>query len=111
MRRRPRLSTGGMGQRRTMGKRTDTSGEYNPGPLAQGRGNAFTAAWTRVVAAGRDGLRDTITGLVAAVVLIANIDLVRRPHVFGQLERRGKIRRCDAILDSICMTPMPRFEI
>ena len=97
-----------------MGKRTDTSGAYDPGPLTQGRGNAFTAAWTRVVAAGRDALRDTIAGLVAAVVLIANIVSFARPHVSGQLERRGKIRRCDAILDPICiqhLTPMPRFEI
>jgi MFS superfamily sulfate permease-like transporter len=56
-----------------MDKRTDTSGAYDPRPLTAGRSNALTAAWTRVVAAGRDGLRDTIAGLVAAVVLIANI--------------------------------------
>ena len=77
-------------ERLTMGKRTDTSGAYDPGPLTQGRGNAFTAAWTRVVAAGRDALRDTIAGLVAAVVLIANIVSFARPHVSGQLERREK---------------------
>jgi hypothetical protein len=56
-----------------MEKRTDTSGAFDPEPLTRGQGNALTAAWTRVVAAGRDGLRDTIAGLVAAVVLIANI--------------------------------------
>jgi sulfate permease, SulP family len=56
-----------------MDKRTDTSGAYDPGPLTRRHGNALTAASTRVVAAGRDGLRDTIAGLVAAVVLIANI--------------------------------------
>jgi sulfate permease, SulP family len=55
-----------------MNKR-NTSGAHDSRPLTRGRGDAFTGAWTRVAAAGGHCLRDTIAGLVAAVVLIANI--------------------------------------
>ena len=68
-----------------MDHRTDTSGAYEPGSLTRRRDNALTAAWKRVVAAGRVGLRDTIAGLVAAVVLIANI------VSFGALMFPGKL--------------------
>jgi SulP family sulfate permease len=54
-----------------MDKQTDTSGANDIGPIT--RDNSFAAARNRVVAAGRDGVRDTVAGLVAAVVLIANI--------------------------------------
>ena len=54
-----------------MDKRTDTSGANDPGSLI--RGKAIIGPRDRVVAVGRDALRDTIAGLVAAVVLIANI--------------------------------------
>jgi sulfate permease, SulP family len=37
------------------------------------RTESAEGAWSRWVAVGRDGLRDTIAGIVAAVVLIANI--------------------------------------
>jgi SulP family sulfate permease len=37
------------------------------------RSAALGAAWRRAAAASRDGLRDTVAGLVGAVVLIANI--------------------------------------
>ena len=33
----------------------------------------LVGAWPKLIAAGRDGLKDTIAGLVASVVLIANI--------------------------------------
>lgn len=56
-----------------MDKRTDASAAHDQGSLTQGRGNALAVTWSRVAAAGRDGVRDTIAGLVAAVVLIANI--------------------------------------
>ncbi|HEU5464792.1 MAG TPA: SulP family inorganic anion transporter [Candidatus Binatia bacterium] len=38
-----------------------------------GRDNARDRRWDRVLAIGRDGVRDIVAGLVAAVVLIANI--------------------------------------
>ena len=56
-----------------MDKRTDATAAHNQGSLTHGRGNGFAVTWNRVVAAGRDGVRDAIAGLVAAVVLIANI--------------------------------------
>jgi SulP family sulfate permease len=40
--------------------------------LVRDRG-ALAGAWPRFIAAGRDGVNDTIAGLVASVVLIANI--------------------------------------
>jgi SulP family sulfate permease len=54
-----------------MDKQTDTSGANDIGPIT--RDNSFAAARNRVITVGRDGVRDTIAGLVAAVVLIANI--------------------------------------
>jgi SulP family sulfate permease len=56
-----------------MDKRTDIPGANDAGALIVGPGNALAAGWKRLILAGRDGLRDTIAGLVAAVVLIANI--------------------------------------
>src|SRR5579863_7736695 len=41
-------------------------------PSVRERG-ALAAAWPRLIAAGRDGIRDLIAGLVASVLLIANI--------------------------------------
>lgn len=41
-------------------------------PFVRNRGT-LAGAWPRLIAAGRDGVRDTIAGLVASVVLIANI--------------------------------------
>lgn len=38
-----------------------------------GRDNARDRRWDRVLVIGRDGVRDIVAGLVAAVVLIANI--------------------------------------
>ena len=52
-----------------MDKPADTSGANDLGPFTLGRGSGVAAAWNRVAAAGRD----TLAGLVAAVVLIANI--------------------------------------
>jgi SulP family sulfate permease len=55
-----------------MPKRTDRL-DADRGPLTRFEGNALAVAWNRLVAAGRHALRDTIAGLVAAAVLIANI--------------------------------------
>ena len=42
-------------------------------PLDRDRAGALTGVWYRSIALGRDGVKDAIAGLVASVVLIANI--------------------------------------
>jgi sulfate permease, SulP family len=42
-------------------------------PIGRDRGRALARAWPQLIGAGRDAAKDTVTGLVAAVVLIANI--------------------------------------
>lgn len=46
---------------------------HDSAPLVRDRGGALAAAWSRLIATGRDCVKDTIAGLVASMVLIANI--------------------------------------
>ena len=45
----------------------------NHEPLARVQNGALVGTWSHLIAAGRDGVKDTVAGLVASVVLIANI--------------------------------------
>ena len=46
---------------------------YHPTLFLRDQDGALTAAWSRLLPAGRDCVKDTIAGLIASVVLIANI--------------------------------------
>jgi SulP family sulfate permease len=55
-----------------MSKQKQTAGAHGPTPLLNHRG-VLAGAGRRLITAGRDLVKDTIAGLVASVVLIANI--------------------------------------
>ncbi len=46
---------------------------HDPAPSVRDHSGALNRAWSRLVAIGRDAVKDTIAGLVASVILIANI--------------------------------------
>jgi sulfate permease, SulP family len=56
-----------------MNKQTEPMHAHDSPSLGRDRGGSLSRFGSRIVAAGRDGARDTVAGLVASVVLIANI--------------------------------------
>ena len=46
---------------------------HDPAPSVRDHSGALNRAWSQLIAIGRDGVKDTIAGLVASVILIANI--------------------------------------
>jgi sulfate permease, SulP family len=56
-----------------MNKHTEPRRARGSSSLGRDRGGSLSGTGARIVAAGRDGARDTVAGLVASVVLIANI--------------------------------------
>ena len=56
-----------------MNEQTEPVNAHDPPGSGRDRGSAATRAWSRVLVAGRDGIKDTLAGLLASVVLIANI--------------------------------------
>lgn len=56
-----------------MNESTGAALPHDPAPLARKRGGPIARAGRDLIAIGRDGVKDTIAGLVASVVLIANI--------------------------------------
>ncbi len=56
-----------------MNEQRDAVRTHDPAPHARGRVGALARVWSQLIAVGRDGVKDTIAGLVASVVLIANI--------------------------------------
>ena len=56
-----------------MNEQRDAVRAYNPTPFVRDRAGALAGAWSQLIAVGHDGVKDTIAGLVASVVLIANI--------------------------------------
>ena len=64
-----RYSPGG----RFMNEQRDAVRAHDPAPFVRDRVGALARVWSQLIAVGRDGAKDTIAGLVASVVLIANI--------------------------------------
>jgi SulP family sulfate permease len=56
-----------------MNERRDTERAHAPAPQVRDRDGALDRAWPKLIEAGRDGVKDTLAGLVPSVVLIANI--------------------------------------
>ena len=56
-----------------MNERRDAVRTHDPAPFVRDRVGALARLWSQLIAVGRDGAKDTIAGLVASVVLIANI--------------------------------------
>jgi sulfate permease, SulP family len=56
-----------------MDEQTKAVRAHDPTPLVRDPGDAPTGAWSRLITAGRDCVKDTMAGLVASVVLIGNI--------------------------------------
>jgi SulP family sulfate permease len=60
-------------ERSFMNEEREAVRAHDSAPLVRDRGGALAAAWSRLIATGRDCVKDTIAGLVASMVLIANI--------------------------------------
>src|SRR5262245_44884138 len=56
-----------------MTRQADSVRAREPAPSAHDRGDAHASVWSRMLALGRDAVKDALAGLVASVVLIANI--------------------------------------